>query len=125
MEVLTFLWTAVSFALGLIWSLVWFVLRDLVSTLLWVVIVAWLLLSVRYRSFTAGVLALLRYARYGLAFLWRWLRGRPLEMSATRPATLDRRERRYARRRAPLGYMSISEQFNMLLVGAIYLLFFS
>ncbi len=29
-------------------------------------IVAWLLLSVRYRSFTGGSIAMLRYGRYGL-----------------------------------------------------------
>jgi hypothetical protein len=43
MDVLNLLWTALSF-----------VLRDLISTLLWILIVAWLLLSVRYRSFAGG-----------------------------------------------------------------------
>ena len=66
MDILTLLWTALSFVLSILWSLVWFVLRDLISTLLWILIVAWLLLSVRYRSFVGGSVAILRYARYGL-----------------------------------------------------------
>src|SRR5258706_9738313 len=63
MDILTLLWTVLTFVLGLVWSLVWFVLRDLISTVLWVVIVAWLVLSVRYRSFTAGVLGVRAYPR--------------------------------------------------------------
>ena len=61
MDILTLLWTAFSFVLSILWSLAWFVLRDLISTLLWILIVAWLLLSVRYRSFVGGSVAMLRY----------------------------------------------------------------
>jgi hypothetical protein len=124
MDLLTVLWTILSFILGLLWSLAWFVLRDLISTLLWILIVAWLILSVRYRSFTSGTLALLRYGRYGLAVFWRWLRGTPGPVSSP-IARADRAERVRARSRKPLGTMSISEQLNMLLVGAIYLLIFA
>jgi hypothetical protein len=53
MDVLNLLWTALSFVLSILWSLVWFVLRDLISTLLWI-------LSVRYRSFVGGSVAMLR-----------------------------------------------------------------
>ena len=31
MDILTLLWTVLTFVLGLVWSLVWFVLRDLIS----------------------------------------------------------------------------------------------
>jgi hypothetical protein len=124
MDILTLLWTVLTFVLGLVWSLVWFVLRDLISTVLWVVIVAWLVLSVRYRSFTAGVLAILRYGRYGLGLFWRWLRGTPGPLPPS-PSRANRTEKARARRRQPFGTMSISEQLNMLLVGALYLLFFT
>jgi hypothetical protein len=123
MEILSLLWTVLSFLLGLVWSLVWFVLRDLISTLLWILIVAWLILSVRYRSFTAGTLAMLRYSRYGLRLFWRWLRGTPGALPA--PPAGGKIEAERARRRRPFGTMSISEQLNMLLVGAVYLLFFT
>jgi|GEM_PF-5723439 len=126
MEILTVIWTVISFVLGIVWWLVWFVLRDLLSTLLWVLIVVWLILGVRYRSFSAGTLAMLRYGRYGFGIFWRWLRGRPPAMPAARPPLkTDKAERARAKRRVPFGYMSISEQFNMMLVGAIYLLFFA
>ena len=77
MDILNLLWTAFAFVLSVLWSLAWFVLRDLISTLLWILIVAWLLLSVRYRSFVGGSVAILRYGRYGLNVFWRWLRGTP------------------------------------------------
>jgi|SRR5271165_6407583 len=119
MEILTLLWAALSFALSLVWQLAWFVLRDLVSTLIWIIIVAWMVLSVRYRSFSSGTLALLRYGGYGLRLFWRWLRGVPADLAAPR-IQMDTRRVRY---RTPIGTVSLSAQLNMLLVGALYLLF--
>jgi hypothetical protein len=128
MDFLNLLWTVLSFLLGIIWSLAWFVVRDLISTLLWIFIVAWLLLSVRYRSFTGGSIAMLRYARYGANFFWRWLRGSPSAALPAPPAprVVTKEVVKYVpakTRRRPFGTMSISDQLNMLLVGAIFLLF--
>jgi hypothetical protein len=123
MDILNLLWTAISFVLGVVWSLVWFVLRDLISTLLWLLIAVWLILSVRYRSFSAGTLAILRYGRYGLMVFWRWLRSRPPAIRPPAPVRLDKLQKARAKRRIPFGYMSISEQFNLLLLAALYLLF--
>ncbi len=120
MDILHLLWAILSFVLGLVWQAAWFILRDLVSTALWVLIVAWLILSVRYRSFSLGALALLRYGTYGLRLFWRWLRGTP---GALPPPAREKRLRMAARYRKPFGTMSISEELNMLLVGAIFLLF--
>ncbi len=123
MEILNLLWNVFGFVLGLVWQVAWFILRDLISTVLWALIAAWLVLSVRFRSFTAGTLALLRYGGFALKLVWRWLRGTtgairsPVEVKQSRPAKLRRRNR--------LGTMSVSEQLNMLLVGAIYLLIYS
>jgi hypothetical protein len=119
MEILNLLWSIVSFAVSLLWQFAWFILRDLLSTLLWILIAAWLFLSVRYRSFTSGTIALLRYCGHGLRYFWRWLRGIPEGLPAS-----QREKRQVVRmsRPKPLGTMSISEQLNMLLVGAIYLL---
>ncbi len=121
MDILHLLWAIFSFALGLVWQLAWFILRDLVSTTLWILIVAWLVLSVRYRSFSLGALALLRYGTYGLRLFWRWLRGAP---GAMPPPPREKPLRATAaRRRRPFGTVSISEELNMLLAGAIFLLF--
>jgi hypothetical protein len=122
MEILNLLWSIVSFAFSLVWQFAWFILRDLLSTLLWILIAAWLLLSVRHRSFTSGTLALLRYGGYGLRYFWQWLWGTPGAVPAS-----QRKQARVVKisRPKPLGTMSISEQLNMLLVGAIYLLLFA
>lgn len=113
-EFFSILWTIVSFILGILWSIVWFILSDLLSTLTWIAIVIWLGFVLRYRSFGLGSLALLRYARYGLAWLWRWLRGSPYPgMPAAEPVTKVVKE---YRDRVPLGYASISEQMNVMIV---------
>ena len=120
MEIFHLLWSILSFVLGLLWQLAWFILRDLISTLLWVLIVAWLILSVRYRSFSLGALAIARYGHYGLRLFWRWLRGTP---GAPPPPPREKALKAAVRYRKPLGTMHISEQLNMLLVGAVLLLF--
>ena len=77
MEILHLLWAILSFVLGLVWQVAWFLLRDLISTALWLLIAAWAFLSIRYRSFSLGALALTRFGGYGLRLLWRWARGGP------------------------------------------------
>ena len=129
MDILNLLWTILNFVLSILWSLAWFVLRDLISTLLWALIVAWLLLGVRYRSFTAGSVAVFRYLTYGLNIFWRWLRGTPSSaLVLPSPKVITKEVVKYVpskRRRRPFGTMSVSEQLNMLLVGSLYLLFFN
>ena len=114
-DVFSILWTIVSFILGIFWGLIWFVLRDLLSTLLWVCIAVWLGFVLRYRSFSLGSLALLRYARYGLAVVWRWVRGRPA-LGAALPREPVSRTEKGRRQRIPLGYASVSEQMNVLII---------
>lgn len=120
MDILHLLWAILSFVLGLLWQAAWFILRDLLSTALWALIVAWLILSVRYRSFSLGGLAIARYGGYGLRLFWRWLRGTP---GALPTPPREKPLRAAVRYRKPFGTMSISEQLNMLLVGFIFLLF--
>jgi hypothetical protein len=122
MDLLTLLWNFLILVLGLAWQLVWFLLRDLISALLWILIAAWLVLSVRYRSFTAGALTVLRYGGYGLRLIWSWLRGSPAPGRRVAGERALRRSK--AARRAPLGTMSISTQLNILIVGGFYLLIF-
>jgi len=125
MDILSYIWTVLSFLLSVIWTLVWFVLRDLISTMLWLLIVAWMLLSVRYRSFTGGTLALLRYGRWAANLFWRWLRGTPNPALPPPPPKVITKEviKVVGRRRKRFGTMNVSEQLNVLLLGAIWLLF--
>jgi hypothetical protein len=120
MEILYLLWNVLSFIFGLVWQVAWFLLRDLISAVLWILVASWLVLSVRYRSFSAGALALLRYGGFGLRLFWRWLRGAPASSTMQASRKLERPAKVLHRR--PFGTMSVSEQLNMLLVGAIYLL---
>ena len=123
MEILNLLWNVLSFTFGLVWQVAWFLLRDLISAILWLLVAVWLVLSVRYRSFSAGTFALLRYGGFGFRLLWRWLRGTP--GPSAMPAQRKREQLAKLRYRRPFGTMSVSEQLNMLLVGAIYLLIFT
>jgi len=119
MEVLNLLWTVFLFVIGVVWQVAWFILRDLISSALWLLIAVWLVLSVRYRSFSAGMLTVLRYGGYLFRLFWRWLRG--FQKDRPRPPK-DYKVQVRKLRRKPIGTMSISEQLNMLLVGAVFLL---
>ncbi len=130
MDILSFLWTVLSFLFGILWALVWFVVRDLISTVLWIFIVAWLLLSVRYRSFTGGSIAMLRYGRYAGTSSGAGFAACPAHhfRPLLPPKVVTKEVVKYVPakvRRRPWGSMSISEQLNMLLVGSLYLLFFN
>lgn len=120
-DILGILWSILVFFISILWSIVWFVLSDLLSTLLWLLIFIWLGFVLRHRGFQAGSVALLRYARYGTAVLWRWVRGRPAFGPAGVPEPVTKIVREY-RRRVPMGYMSVSEQMNLLLIGLILLM---
>jgi hypothetical protein len=115
-DFLYILWTILSFIIGVVWSVVWFILRDLLSTLLWLGIAVWLAFVLRYRSFGLGSLALLRYVRYVGEWGWRWLRGRPGDAALRAPAPVTKVVKEY-HDRIPLGYVSASEQINVILIG--------
>jgi hypothetical protein len=115
------LWTILSFVLGILWNLVWFVLRDLISTVLWIGVVVWLAFVLRHRSFSLGTLAMLRYARYALAMLWRWVLGRPSHGFAP-PREPETRIVKEYQRRSPLGHASVSEQMNVLVILLIIIM---
>jgi hypothetical protein len=121
-DFLYIVWTIVSFILGVLWSIVWFILRDLLSTLLWLGIAIWLAFVLRYRSFGLGSLALLRYVRYAGEWGWRWLRGgRPAEAALRAPPPVTKVVKEY-HARVPLGYVSASEQMNVILVGLLVIM---
>jgi hypothetical protein len=120
-DFLSILWTIFSFVFGIIWSLVWFILRDLLSTLLWVGIAIWVVFVLRYRSFGLGTLALLRYVRYAAVWGWRWIRGRPGEAALRPPPPVTKIVKEY-KKRVPLGYISASEQMNLIIIGLLIIM---
>ena len=60
-------------------------------------------------------LAMLRYARYGIGMLWRWVLGRPMQGGLRPPEPVTKVVREY-QQRVPLGYASVSEQMNVAIV---------
>ena len=121
-DFLSILWTIFSFIFGIVWSLVWFVLRDLLSTLLWIGIAIWIGFVLRYRSFGLGSLAMLRYVRYAAVWVWRWVRGRPGEAGVLRaPPPVTKIVKEY-KRRVPLGYVSASEQINLIIIALLIIM---
>ena len=123
-EFFSFLWTIISFLLSIVWWFVWFILRDLISTILWLGIVVWIGFALRYRSFTEGSLAMLRYGRKGVLFLWRWVRGKPGESALAAMASAEPTTKTVTvyKKRVPLGYMPVSGQLNALLLALLILL---
>lgn len=117
-EILGLVWWLTTFVFSMIWSLVWFILRDLISTLVWAGLVVWIVLALRYRSAVQGSMAMVRYARSGLAYVWRWARGRP----ADAPVQVKRQVEVQRVPYVPLGYVSVSAQFNALVVMMLVLM---
>ncbi len=125
-EFFSVLWTIISFLLSIAWWFVWFILRDLISTILWLGIVVWIGFALRYRSFAEGTLAMLRYGRKGMLLLWRWVRGKPGEsalatMASAAAEPVVKVVKEY-KERVPLGYMPVSGQLNALLLTLLILL---
>lgn len=117
-EILALVWWVLSFVLSMVWSLAWFIIRDLISTLVWAGLVVWIVLALRYRSAVQGSMAMVRYARSGLAYVWRWARGRP----ADAPLQVKREIRVERIRHVPLGYVSVSAQMNAAVVMLLVLM---
>jgi hypothetical protein len=118
-EFFSILWTIFSFIFGILWSIIWFVLSDLLSTVVWIGIVVWLGFVLRHRSFALGSLSMLRYGRYGLGLVWRWVRGNSAYGAMSPPTEPVTKVVKEYHQRVPLGYASVSEQMNILLVTLI------
>ena len=120
-DFLSILWTIFSFIFGILWSIVWFILSDLISTLMWIGIAVWIGFVLRFRSFALGSLSMLRYARYAAVWGWRWLRGGsgPADSVMRAPATPATKVVKEYHKKIPLGYISVSEQINVLLIGLL------
>lgn len=121
-DFLSILWYIISFIFGILWSIVWFILSDLLSTILWIGIAVWIGFVLRYRSFGLGSLAMLRYARYAAVWGWRWLRGRPGEAALRAPSPPVTKVVKEYKERVPLGYVSASDQMNVLLIGLLIIM---
>ncbi len=117
-DILGLVWSLIAFLLSMVWGLAWFILRDLISTLVWAGLVVWIVLALRYRSVVQGALAMVRYGRAGLAYVWRWVRGRPADAPAAVQTKIEVQRIPYI----PLGFVSASAQLNALVVMSLVLM---
>lgn len=117
-EILGLLWWLLSFLFSMVWALAWFIIRDLISTLVWAGLVAWIVLALRYRSAVQGSMAMVRYGRAGVGYVWRWVRGRPADAPAAVRTKIEVQRMPYV----PLGFVSVSAQLNALVVMLLVLM---
>lgn len=117
-EILGLVWWLISFVLTMIWSLAWFIVRDLISTLVWAGLVAWIVLALRYRSAVQGSMAMVRYARAGVGYVWRWVRGRPADAPVAVKTKIEVQRLAYI----PFGFVSVSAQMNAAVVMLLVLM---
>lgn len=117
-EILGVVWSLIAFVLSMVWGLAWFIVRDLISTLVWAGLVAWIVLALRYRSAVQGSMAMVRYARAGVGYVWRWARGRPADAPVAVKTKVEIQRVPYI----PLGFVSASAQMNALVVLLLLLM---
>ena len=96
MEVLAWLWWLISSLLGLVWSVLWFLLGGWVSTLAQIGVVVLVVFGYKYGWRRAPHELFSRLGVFG-RFSWGWLRARE------RPAALETGKPGRDRRRGPRG----------------------
>ena len=78
MESVTWLLTSLTYVLGLIWSLVWFLISGWVSTLLQIAVLIAVIYWLKYGWQRAPYEVWKRTRSFG-RFFWSWIRGRDPE----------------------------------------------
>ncbi len=86
MDVFGWLWWIILKALGLMWSLVWFLLGGWVATLAQLIIIIGVIFSYKYGWRRAPVEIIQRARTFG-AFVWAWMRARDYVPTATAAAS--------------------------------------
>lgn len=95
MDVLGWLWWGLTTLIGLVWSLVWFLLGGWVATVAQLLIVVGIIFSYKY-GWRRAPLEIATRGRTFARFVWGWMRAR--EMSEPPPAAAPRTTRRSASR---------------------------
>src|SRR6185503_15193804 len=81
MELITWLLTSLAYAVGIIWSLVWFLISGWVSTLLQIAVLVAVIYWLKYGWQRAPYEVWKRSQSFG-RFFWSWIRGRDPEPRA-------------------------------------------
>lgn len=102
MDVLGWLWWAISSLLGAVWTIMWFLLGGWVSTLAQIGVLVLLVAGYKYGWRRAPIEVTARFASV-FRFAWAWMRSRELPPAAPLSAEANRRgpRGRYFDRRQP------------------------
>lgn len=120
MEVLGWLWWLLLKLVGLVWTVVWFLLGGWVSTLAQIGVIALLIYGYKYGWRQAPQEILSRAARFG-RLGWTWVRNREVPASAWvegRDRKAERQAGRQGNRRAT-GDVNISTLLNILMLAGL------
>jgi len=126
MDVLGWLWWLFASFVGLVWSVVWFLLGGWVSTFLQIVVIVLVVFGYKYGWRRAPTELMARMAGFG-RFAWGWLRSgnvhRPAPVSE-HPARggAPRRSRKHVSRRQPGDVrINVSTCMTLLMLAGLWL----
>jgi hypothetical protein len=117
MEVLAWLWWLVLTLIGLLWTVIWFLISGWVSTFLQLALLVIVIYFLKYGWQRAPAVLWTRTRSLG-AFAWSWLRARE-------PSVVPRGEvREVVRvvRTKEFGDMNVSTMLSLLMLGGLLLL---
>jgi hypothetical protein len=117
MEIVTWFLLSLAYVLGVIWSLVWFLISGWVSTLLQIAVLIALIYWLRY-GWQRAPYEIWNRTRSFARFFWSWIRGRDLE----RRARDEVREVVRLVRRREFGDINVSTLLSLTALGGIILL---
>jgi hypothetical protein len=120
MDVLGWLWFAVTTVIGFAWSIVWFLLGGWVATVVQLMIVVGVIFSYKYGWRRAPFEMAQRGRTFG-RFVWGWMRAR--EMSEPAPAQASRTQRRTTQHRSrEVGDVNLSTLLSITALAGLTLL---
>ena len=116
MDILSWLWWAVSSLLGIIWTVLWFLLGGWVSTLAQIAVIVLIIFGMKYGWRQAPYEVWSRASSFG-RFAWNWIRAKD-------PGTVTRTEVREVIRTVRVkerGDVNLSTLLNVLLLAGLVL----
>ena len=117
MDILSWLWWALSSVLGLIWTVVWFLLGGWVSALAQIAVIVLLIFGMKYGWRQAPFEVWSRARSFG-SFAWNWIRAKDPGSVSARVET--REVIRTVRVKEP-GDVNLSTVLNVLLLAGLCL----
>ncbi len=126
MDVLGWLWWLFASFVGLVWSVVWFLLGGWVSTLAQIGVIVLLVFGYKYGWRRAPSEALSRAGGFG-RFAWGWLRAREPGAPAAVPTSVQsaargrRARQRLARRQPGDVRINVSTCLTLLMLAGLWL----